>query len=72
MTETLHVRWKPGTLDTLLVTSPHGTLDWNVLIFERIYGAQAVAQLYLTGRASVTRVALPTEAPINTVTARVA
>lgn len=59
MTETLHVRWKPGTLDTLLVTSPHGTLEWNVLIFERVYGRDAMNDLYLKGRTYVTREALP-------------
>ncbi|MBZ9714696.1 hypothetical protein [Deinococcus multiflagellatus] len=64
MTETLHVRWKPGTLDTLLVTSPHGTLEWNVLIFERVFGAPAVGQLYLQGRATVTREALPAAAQV--------
>ncbi|ALW87959.1 MULTISPECIES: hypothetical protein [Deinococcus] len=59
MTETLHVRWKPGTLDTLLVTSPHGTLEWNVLIFERVYGRAPLAALYLSGRTQVTRTAHP-------------
>ena len=59
MTETLHVRWKPGTLDTLLVTSPHGTLEWNVLVFERVYGRVPISALYLTGRAEVQRAAHP-------------
>lgn len=58
MTETLHVRWKPATLDTLLVTSPNGTLEWNALIFERIFGRQAMTELYLRGRVTVTREAL--------------
>lgn len=59
MTETPHVRWKPGTLDTLLVTSPHGTLEWNALIFERIFGRAPMTDLYLRGRVHVTREALP-------------
>ena len=72
MTETLHVRWKPGTLDTLLVTSPHGTLEWNVLIFERIFGRAAMANLYLRGRAQVVRDALPQQTFTPNVPRRVA
>lgn len=63
MTETLHVRWKPGTLDTLLVTSPHGTLEWNALIFERVHGRDAMSDLYMKGRTCVTREALPAHNP---------
>jgi len=59
MTETLHARWKPGTLDTLFVTSPHSTLEWPVSTFERVFGRDAIAQLYLQGRVMVTREALP-------------
>ncbi|SMB80534.1 hypothetical protein [Deinococcus hopiensis] len=59
MTEILNVRWKPGTLDTLLVTSPAGTLEWSALIFERIFGRAVMDALYLRGRVTVTREALP-------------
>lgn len=62
MTEILKVRWKPGTLDTLLVTSPGGTLEWHTLIFERIFGRAAMDALYLRGSVTVTREALPGEA----------
>lgn len=71
MTETLQVRWKPGTLDTLLVSSPHGTLEWNALIFERRFGRRAMTALYLRGRVTITRdstrEALLTPAPIANV-----
>ncbi|MFC4427550.1 hypothetical protein [Deinococcus navajonensis] len=59
MTEPLHVRWKPGTLDTLLVTSPHGTLEWHILIFERVFGRAAMDVLYLRGNVKLQREALP-------------
>lgn len=62
MTETLHVRWKPGTLDLLLVTSPSGTLEWHALLFERTYGRAPLAELYLTGRTTVQREAHPATA----------
>ncbi|MFC4639498.1 hypothetical protein [Deinococcus hohokamensis] len=59
MTELLHVRWKPGTLDTLLVTSPQGTLEWHILIFERVFGRAAMDTLYLRGAVRLQREALP-------------
>lgn len=61
MIEELHVRWKPGTLDTLFVTSPQGTHEWNALNFERTFGRAAISALYLTGRATVTREAFVLE-----------
>jgi len=62
MHETLHVRWKPGTLDVLLVTSPHGTLEWHAPMFECIHGRAALAELYLKGHTTVTREAVPAPA----------
>lgn len=59
MTETLNVRWKPGTLDVLLVTSPHGTLEWHPQIFKLIFGRAPLDALYLHGSVRVTREALP-------------
>lgn len=61
MTEQLQVRWKPGTLDTLLVTSPHGTLEWHILMFERTFGRAPMSDLYLTGRTTVSREAFVLE-----------
>lgn len=55
MRETLNVRWKPGTLDVLLVTSPHATLEWHPQIFKMIFGRPALDALYLTGFVQVTR-----------------
>lgn len=72
MTEILHVRWKPGTLDTLLVTSPGGTLEWHILIFERIFGRLAMDALYLQGRVTVMREAHPAAGPEHTVPAETA
>lgn len=66
MTELLNVRWKPGTLDTLIVTSPHGTLEWHTLIFERIFGRPAMDALYLRGSVTVTREAHPGQEPRST------
>jgi len=59
VTETLNVRWKPGTLDVLLVTSPHGTLEWHPQIFKLIFGRAPLEALELHGWVQVTREALP-------------
>lgn len=59
MTETLNVRWKPGQPELLLVTSPHGTLEWHPQIFKMIFGRPALDELYRSGSVQVTREALP-------------
>lgn len=55
MTETLHVRWKPGTLDTVVVTSEHGTYECHKRVIEADFGRAAVATLYLRGSIRLNR-----------------
>ncbi|GHF42964.1 hypothetical protein HNQ07_002050 [Deinococcus metalli] len=72
MTETLHVRWKPGTLDTLLVTTPRGVVEWTARDFRRRFGPAAIADLYLRGRTAVSCEALPHQSFAQPVAGRVA
>ena len=59
MTETLDVRLKPSTPETLLVTSPSGTLEWHPQFFKMIFGRGALVEVYASGRITVTREAIP-------------
>ncbi len=59
MTEILSARWVPGTTDRIVVRSPHGELIWHLHPFEVMFGKDAVASLYLTGRARMEREAAP-------------
>lgn len=49
----LHFRWKPGTLDTLLLSAGASTTEWSLAQIQAIYGKAVIAQLYLTGRADL-------------------
>ncbi|GGR14384.1 hypothetical protein [Deinococcus ruber] len=48
-----HARWKPGTLDTLIVTTENEAAEWPLTRFQLQFGRAAVARLYLTGRADL-------------------
>ena len=56
----LHLRWKPGTLDTLLLSAGDHTEEWSLARVQAVYGKTVIAQLYLTGRAD-----LPAPPPLH-------